>query len=208
MQQQIELNRLASLPVLLELRAAGFDVDWISDLYAKKLDYRTAVPILLKWLPILENQDVKETIVRALSTRWAKPKAVDVLISEFYKTDPDLISYKWAIANALSIIADDSAFSEISALVLDKRHGKAREMLAVALGNMKNPSASEILIRLLDDDLVSGHAIIALGKLKSKKAYSKIQLFLTNPKPWIRKEARKALSRIDPSGLKSFENTD
>jgi HEAT repeat protein len=56
-----------------------------------------------------------------------------------------------------------------------------------------------VLIDLLDDDEVVGHAIIALGKLKSKKAYPAIERFATHPKAWIRKEAKKALARIEKS---------
>jgi len=70
-------------------------------------------------------------------------------------------------------------------------------MLALSLGNMKNQRAEDVLIDLLDDDEVAGHAIIALGKLKSKKAYPAIKRFLIHPKSWVRNEAKKALAKID-----------
>ena len=197
MQRQIEINKEDSLPVVADLANAGFEVKWISDLYSKKMDYKKAVPVLLKWLPLIENLDVKESIVRALTVPSAKPVAAPELISEFKKANSESTSFKWAIANALAIVADDSVFPEIVRLVLDTRHGKAREMLAVALGNMKDPQAQDILIDLLDDDVVTGHAIMALGKLRSKRAHHKIESYLLHPKPWVRKEAKKALSRID-----------
>ncbi len=194
---QLEMNKRDSLPVIADLAQAGFDVEWISDLYVKKMDYKSAIPVLLNWLSKIENLDVKESIVRALSVAWAKPTAALPLINEFKKANPESVNFKWAIANALSVVADDSVYTEIADLIRDTKHGKAREMLALALGNMQNSQAPELLIELLKDDVVAGHAIMALGKLKAKKASPAIEQFLAHPKAWIRKEAKKALSRID-----------
>jgi len=190
-------NREASHPVLTDLEKIGIRVDWISDLYTKKLNYKVAIPILLHWLPLIENIDVKETIVRALTVSWAKPVAAPLLIKEFRKAGTGYSSLKWAIGNALSVIADDSVYADVVNLVQDKRHGKAREMLVLSLGNMKEVQAVDILINLLKDDDLGGHAIMALGRIKSKKAYSEIEKFLTHPKPWIRREAKKALLKIE-----------
>ena len=200
-QRIIAINKQASMPVLEDLAKAGYQVEWIEDLFNKRINYKDAIPILLPWLPKIENLDVKEAIVRALSVPWARPIAAPVLVDEFHKLENESnTGIKWAIANALSVVADDSVFESIVSLVRDPRHGQAREMLAVALGNMKDPRAQDVLIDLLDDDELAGHAIIALGKLKSKKAYPTIERFTTHPKAWIRKEAKKALARIEKPG--------
>jgi HEAT repeat protein len=192
------INSQASAPVIADLAEAGFNIKWISDLYSQKLNYQSAIPILLKWLPRIENLDVKEDIVRALSVPWAKSLAAPALITEFYKMQNESnTGIKWAIANALSVVADDRVFTEIVDLVNDRRHGKAREMLALSLGNMKDSRAQDVLIGLLDDEEVAGHTIMALGKLKSKKARQAIEQFVTHPRTWVRKEAKKALVRID-----------
>jgi HEAT repeat protein len=70
-------------------------------------------------------------------------------------------------------------------------------MLAVALGNMKDPRTVDLLIELLSDDQVVGHALIALGKLKAHKARRHIESLLNHPKPWISKEAQSALTKLD-----------
>ena len=70
-------------------------------------------------------------------------------------------------------------------------------MVAVALGNMKDPRAVDVLIELLEDEEVAGHALLALGKLKSSKAKPYIEPFLGHPKAWVRKEAKRALAKID-----------
>jgi HEAT repeat protein len=194
-QEVIKKNRLASAPVLADLAQAGFSLDWIDELFNKKLDYEAAIPILLRWLPQMDNLDVKEDIVRALSVRWAKPVAAPALIEE-YRCAHDR-SLKWAIANALSVVADDSVIDQLIELVQDKRHGKAREMLAVALGNMKDLRAVDVLIELLEDDEMAGHALVALRKLKAKKARPHIERFLNHQKTWVRNEAKRALAKID-----------
>jgi HEAT repeat protein len=197
-QRIIAINSKASAPVLAELAAAGFNLEWVTDLYSKKLNYKSVIPILLKWLPQIENLDVKEDIVRALSVPWAKSIAAPLLVTEFRKMENESnTGIKWAIANALSVVADDHVFTEIVEFVMDRRHGKAREMLALSLGNMNDPRAQDVLIGLLDDEDVVGHAIIALGKLKSVKARREIERFTTASKTWVRKEAKKALAKID-----------
>jgi len=176
-QQQQSMARYErdAAPVLADLAEAGYHVNSVEELYHRRLDYKSAIPILLKWLPLIENLDVKEAIVRALTVPWAKPIAAPALLAEFHKllSEPD-ISIKWAIANALEVVADDNSYDEIVNLVRNPQSGSAREMLALALGKMKNPDAQNVLIELLEDDMVAGHAIMALGKLRSVKAYNAI----------------------------------
>jgi hypothetical protein len=197
-QQIIAQNKVASIPILLDLAQAGFEIEWVSDLYVKRFNYKAAIPILLKWLPLMDNKNVKEDIVRSLTVKWAKPIAAAPLIRELQnilkESDTGLA---WAIGNALSIVADDCVFEEIVELVQNTQYGKAREMLAVSLGNMKNPHAEDILLDLLNDEEVAGHAIMALGRLKSKEARPAIERFLSHKKSWIRQEAKRAIGKID-----------
>lgn len=187
-----------SMPILAELAKLGIRVESLDDLVNKPIDYRVTIPLLLKWLPKVSNLDVKETLVRALTVKWAKPMAARPLIEEFRKApEAEELGLKWAIGNALSEVADDSVFDDIVGLVRDKRHGRAREMLAVALGNMKDPRAVDVLIELLDDEEVAGHAVLALRKLAPPEARSAIERFVDHPKTWVRNEARRALAKID-----------
>ena len=196
-QQLIVQNKEASKPVLDDLSQAGLDVDWIEDLYNKRLDYKKAIPILLRWLTRVENPAVKEAIVRALSVPWARRTEAPVLLVEEFRRSKSDFGLSWAIGNALSVVADDIVLNDIVSLIRDKTYGKAREMLVVALGNMKSPDVKHTLIELLDDEDLAGYAIMALGKLKCKEARSDIERFRTHPKRWVRKEAKKALVRID-----------
>lgn len=196
-QRIIALNKQASAGVLADLAQAGYPVEWVSDLFNKPMDYSAAIPILRHWLPKVDNLDVKEAIVRALSVRWAKPDAAPELISELEKLrDAPYHGIKWAIGNALSVVADDSVYQKIEELAREPVYGSARQMIAVALGNMKNPRAVDVLIELLQDEEVAGHILIALRKLKAEKARPHIERFLHHPKTWVRNEAKKALAKL------------
>ena len=196
-QQVVEQNARAAAPVVLDLQAAGLSFGSIGEMRRSGTRYVVAIPVLLKWLPAVENHDVKESIVRALSVPWARPVAAAPLIAEFRKAPGPESGLKWAIGNALSVVADDSVFDDLAALVRDRRHGKAREMLAVAIGNMRDPRAVDLAIELLGDDEVAGHALMAIGKLGARKARPVVEPFLNHPKAWIRAKARRVLARLD-----------
>jgi HEAT repeat protein len=54
----------------------------------------------------------------------------------------------------------------------------------------------------LDDEDVAGHAVDALGRLRAPEALSHLDRFLQHPKAWIRKEAKKAINRIEKEQAK------
>jgi hypothetical protein len=198
----IELHRRALAGVINELRVAGFAIETLDELRRSGKKYVAAVPILLKWLPLVTVDDAKDSVVRTLSVPWARPVAAIPLIEAFREATNDR-SLKWAIGNALSVVADDSVFDEIADLARNKEYGKAREMVAVALGNMKDQRAVEVLIDLLGDEEVVGHAVMGLGKLRAKSARSQIERLVNHPKAWIRKEAKRALAKIDKAKEKN-----
>lgn len=217
----IAASHRAEAPILAELARLGFQIktlvdlysrlrldipctpdgvlqiERIEDLYREPIDYRAAIPVLLRWLPLVDDIAVKTAIVRALSIKWAKPVAAWPLIEEFRKAPYEEIDLKWAIANALSEVADASVFEEIVELVRDKRHGVARVMLPIALAKMKDPRAVDVLIELLDDEVVFGQAVRALRLLAPPEARSALERFMNHPKTWVRNEAKRALAKID-----------
>lgn len=181
---------------------AGITVTSVYDLVNSPEDYPHAVPTLLELLPIITDRRLKEGIVRALTVKEATSSlAASALVDEFKRLphDREWELVKWAIGNALAVVATDDVLDDLAALVEDKHHGKSREMLVVSLGNMRDgrQRAIDVLQRLLADDEVAGHAIIALGNLCAAEARGSIERFRENPKPWVRKEADKALKKID-----------
>jgi hypothetical protein len=195
--ERMELHFRDSAPIVAELRLAGFQVKQIYDLRKIGRPYKEAIPILVKWLPLVPNEGVKGDIARCLAVRYAGPQAAKPLIKEFLPLKYEPTGAKWAIGDALDFVADDSVFDEIAQIVQDKSHGRGREMVVLALKNMKNPKAVPLLISLLDDDEVAGHAIMALRKLEAVEARERIVPFLKHPKSWFRQEAKKALAAFD-----------
>jgi hypothetical protein len=192
-------NKADAAPVVGELRAAGFAIEGIADLFNRRLNYQKAIPILLAWLPKVTNPNVKEDIIRALSVKWAKRTvAAALLLVEFERADD--ASLRWAIGNALEVLATVEIADDLIRLATDRRYGRARQMVVLGLGKLKDARVVGALIDLLADEDVVGHAVIALGKLQARAARSRIESLLDHPKSWIRKEAKKALARIDKAG--------
>ncbi len=196
-QAKLQRYRAVAAPIVQELRDAGFAVQSVDELRAGGAPYEAAIPVLVRWLNLIPDGDVLDSLVRALSVPWAGLTAARALINLFRSTSESESALKWTIGNALAVIADDQVFSDIVELVREKRNGKSREMLAVALGNMTVSGAVDALLELLDDPEVAGHAVVALGKLKPAKARSSIERFLNHPRPWVRKEAKRALDRLE-----------
>ncbi len=195
-QQRLDEDRT----LIHALQQAGVYIDSIYDLVKQKGNYARAMPLLVKLLPTVSDAMVKQGIVRALGQKDAIGLAEEALIHEFLAVPPDLLggeSLKWAIGNTLEIIASDKYAEQLISLASDKQHGTSRQMLVVGLGKLKkSPQVVDALILLLDDEDVSGHAVIALGKLKALKAAPKLKQLQNDSKRWIRTEVNKALRRM------------
>jgi HEAT repeat protein len=202
MQSRIERDREEAVrefnegarPLLDELAQAGFPS---IELLRRRKKYLEAIPILLKWLPRIANYRVKESIVRALTVPWAKGAVAPTLIAEFKSADLTADSYKWTIGNALASVPSRSIAGDLIELLQDRKHGSARQMLALALAKSGDLRATDVLLDLLGDETLRGHAIIGLGKLASPRARLQLEPFLSDENAWIRREAKKALERIE-----------
>jgi HEAT repeat protein len=193
----------AAASVMADLAKVGFAVENVSELYQKRMHYEGAVPVLMKWLPMVSHPGVKESIVRALSVPFAKA-AAPLLIEEYRRTDSGQAALKWAVGNALDAVADDAVLEDMIELARDRSAGKAREMVVAGLGNMSDRRVLDVLVELLGDEEVCGNALMALAKLgaSASGARTRIEPFLKHPKEWVRKEARRAIEKIDKAGAR------
>ena len=183
-------------PVIRDLRSAGCDMHSLDELRRSGKGYESAVPILLRWLPRLSNPDAKEGVVRALSVPWAKPTAGPALLAEFEKAPAEADALRWAIGNALEVVATPDLLDRIIRIVKRKENGTARQMLVLSLAKIRDPKSISVLIELLDDEDVVGHAAMALRKLKAPEALNHLERFVDHPQAWIRNEAKKAIAAI------------
>lgn len=190
-------------PALLELEKIGvtkhdlYTAEGKTKIYANKELFSQVQSILLRWFPKVDD-GIKETIVRFLSVPWSPLSTARLFINEFKKAPKEAkLDLKWAIGNALHIFANDEVFDDIVDIATDRRHGSSREMVVASLMRMKNPKAVDVLIKLLDDEDVAGHALKALRRLNAKRARKYIEPFLEHPRTWWRNEAKKAIKKFD-----------
>ena len=90
----------------------------------------------------------------------------------------------------------NSVFDDLVRLVENRSFGKARQMVVLGLGRSKRSEVVPLLIGLLDDDDVSGHAVKALAKLGAQDARPELERMVSDPRSWVRKEAQKALAKL------------
>jgi HEAT repeat protein len=141
---------------------------------------------------------IKGSILRILTNNPHKGMT-DKFLLNIYATWPINIetSLKWEIGNALAETASKDSVKDIIDLIKDKRHGTDREMLAIALGNIGDKTAIPFLISCLDDEDITGHVVIALGKLKAIEALDEIKRLSNHEKSWIRQEVKRAIRKIE-----------
>jgi hypothetical protein len=199
-QWAIQRRRFLEKPLVDALNAAGYGVSSVWDLVNNPEGFPGTVPVLLSHLSKDYDEKVKEGIVRALSVPAARGVAASGLVSEYRKAPRSSdLGLRWAIGNALFVIAEDALFDDIVPLVDDKTNGRSREMLVLALGKMKvkRSSAINVLIGLLRDDEVVAHAIIALTRLNAKEASDEILALQNHPRKLVRDSVKKAIQKFD-----------
>lgn len=194
--------RRDAAPLLAELETAGLpteDFGHFTTLRPMAFDFGRSVPILLRWLPRMANPLVKEVIVRSLTTRFAKPVAAPTLIDEFRRTPLEQWALKWAIGNALDVVADQSFVEDLLELVSDPSHGAARDMIIRRLGRArKDPHVVDVLLVLLRQEDVTLPAISALRQqLGPERARPHVARLVDDQSGRIQAMAIDQLRRID-----------
>lgn len=187
---------------LVELRAAGFPVRSIDELRESGERYEAAVPILLNSLHETSDLGALQAIVRALSVPWAKCDALGPMIVLFETLPigmgPRHESLRWAVGNALYELWDDRKFADFERLVRRQEFGKAREMVALGFSRSKRRrDAREVLVSLMSDPVLSGHALKGLRKMKATVKRESLQPFVEDGRAWVRRDARALLNYAD-----------
>ncbi|MBF4607788.1 HEAT repeat domain-containing protein [Curtobacterium sp. VKM Ac-1393] len=181
--------------IVAELHAVGVDVRRLHDVADRQDRYRPALPVLLDWLPRVESDRNRESIVRALGKAWARPTVNQALVDAFRTTSDD--GLRWVIGLAIEATWHDRWFDDVVALVQDAGNGSGRRMAVSGLGKSKRPDAVQVLLGLTDDDDVRNHAITALARLRAPAAISVFLDAAENGPPWVRTASRRALGRLD-----------
>lgn len=188
------MGRLDKEKLIQEVREKGVEITNINDLMKINMRYRDLIPILLKHLNEVTDECDKEFIVRCLGVKGFV-EATRPLISEFYNSKN--VTYKWAIGNSLSIISDRESLKDLIKIVQEKDHGIARQMIVDGLGTYNSDEIKAVLVSLLNDDEVVGHAISGISKIGEKALIKHIEPFLAHKVKWVRDEAKKAIKKLE-----------
>lgn len=196
--ERFEKFQTLAKPIIQELTELGYNIQTLGDLRHTGKPWKSALPALLRWLPKVDDPGVKEEIVRCLSVPWLGDAGTALLIEEFKKCAPVNELLAWTIGNALSIVDVKRFEAPIIKLCQNAIYGMTRQMLVAGLGRFHAAEAENTALQLLRDDSVKLHAVIALGKMKSRQALPALEKLLTDKNAGIRKEARKAIESIGP----------
>ena len=137
-----------------------------------------------------------------LVERYSETRVVTILNDTFTgKTYEDLI---WTLGESLRrflkrnkpLRQSPELWTRVEAICCDPRYGRGRESFTMLLGQYGGRDRVPILVGLLEDDQVQGHALYALRLLGAAQARAKAEQLLDSPRTWIRAEARKYLRKI------------
>lgn len=132
--ERVQRSRAAAEPVVRELRRAGFAVEMPEDLARRYAPVPgPAVDILLAWLPRVEDEGVRVTMVRALAAS-REPFDGLPLARAFEESRSE--TFRWVVGNTLALANPTGLAEWVARAVADPASGKARETLAVATARL------------------------------------------------------------------------
>ena len=138
-------------PLVEDLMQVGFNITSSWDLVNTKSSYKSAIPILLEHLSKPYHLKNKEGIIRALAVKEAKGIACRAILDEYNKAPKNNSNYRWAFGNTMAVIMTAEYIDDVVAIVQDENNGESREMFVAALGNTKSSKVRDVLKQLLID---------------------------------------------------------
>ena len=163
--RQEALLAAAEVPLLEELRSAGYGVDSVWSLVNSSESYPEALPVLLRHLGFAYPDRVREGIARAL----AVPGSVvllDVLVAKFVSELSEEV--KDGLACAIAAAADAEHMDEVIDLIVDPSHGPSRVLLLRALERATREQAHATLERAARDPDMRLEALDLRKRLESR----------------------------------------
>lgn len=163
------------------------------ELLNMRKELKSCIQIIIEYIYIFNASNYKDAMVQLLNSKGFN-EATAILLN-LYNDKSNNVD-KWNIGATLYSIQDKRFENNYIKIIKDKENGTSRQMIVILLGKLKCEKSIPVLIELLKDDDVNGHAIMALGYFKDEKLIQYIEPFLNHKQLWIRKEAEKAIRKI------------
>ena len=189
----MNMSHLDKEMLLGQIKGKGYQLSSLDDLMHINKSHKDLLPILLMHLDSVADESDKQFLVRCLGVKGFDA-ASKPLIREFYHAQNS--SYKWAIGNSLALIADGSVFPDLLKITQDKSHGTARQMIVDSLWHYPCDETKAVLVSLLSDNDVAGHAIRAISKLQDPKLLEYVEPLQKHEVAWIRNAAKSATKKL------------
>ncbi|HEY0015504.1 MAG TPA: hypothetical protein VGC13_04270 [Longimicrobium sp.] len=192
-EERVQRIRAAAEPVVHGLQSAGFAVDAVEELAIRYAPIpKPAIDILLSWLPRVQDDTVREMIVRALAAT-TEPFDGQSLARAFEESGSE--SLRWAIGNTMALAHPTGLAEWVLEAVADPASGKARETLAIATATLVPAAiACRTLPPLLEEFPVS--VAQAFAQCGGPTEAALLQAWRGRTKGWQRKEIDKAIRAI------------
>lgn len=164
-EKKISLNKQAFAFVTSDLRNIGVEVSSINDLTVNYSPLSEAIiEVLLKWIPIVEQVDIQDGLIRALCLA-EKPFDGKVLTNIFETVKGlDASRIRWSIANTIDAVQPNGISDWIERTLINSKYGFAREMLCLAIVKMQPYEKAVDILKTVFDDL-SIHATEAFKEI-------------------------------------------
>lgn len=135
--QAAELEfRAEEEPMIADLAKLGFEVGSVWDFVNTNKSYSAAIPTLLNHLRRPYHERIRNGIIRALTVKEAKGLAGNDILGELQReTDGE---NRWALANALTVVAEQSNAAAIEALLSDPAFADISERLSESLKKLQS----------------------------------------------------------------------
>jgi hypothetical protein len=140
-QKQKEEVKPEEDPILAELASLGYVIESVWDLVNTRGSYASAIPILLKFLPLVRHPVLLNGLARALTVKEARGLAGEPILALLrQERDSEL---RWVLANALTVVADKGNAAAVKALLDDPAYADVSERLGKTLKRLQGKSKKE-----------------------------------------------------------------
>lgn len=182
--------------VLADLRRVGVAVDRLPRLLNVRLPADAAEP-LLRHLRTAQTHAARELLIRAMTDRTFAGMITTDLVALF--ESDEYATHRWTIGQAISVVGTSGDAPLLIDLARRREFGRAREMIVIGLSKLKTNESDRVLLELLDDDIVAGHAVKALASLSPTRLrmldITQVRRFLDDRRGWVRRAAAAALKK-------------
>lgn len=165
----------------------------------ESFDAEAAFPVLLEWLPRLEQPAGREVVARRLAqgarTVGRKRLAAPALVATLRQEGDSPAG--WAIADALSRVLVPEVYDDVLDLAADRQLGTSRQMLVYALWRVKDDRARNVVEGALEDEDVCLHAISSLRRMLGRPgARVRVEALASSRNERVATVARRELRKL------------